>query len=75
MQRREGFDANDYEWLDNSTKKCITANWIEMGKVGPPKQQGECGSCYAHSSVAAIETLAAQQGHTMWMDQVPSYSE
>ena len=34
MQRREGFDANDYEWLDNSTKKCITANWLEMGKVG-----------------------------------------
>ena len=59
MQRRQGFDTNDYDWLD-SAPRCITANWYEMGKVSYPKQQGVCGSCYAHSTVAAIETLAAQ---------------
>lgn len=75
FQGRQGFDTNDYDWLDYSVKKCITVNWLEMGKVGSPKQQGVCGSCYAHSTVAALETLAAKQSHTMWMDEVPSYSE
>ena len=74
MWAEQNLDANNYEWLDNQ-KSCITVNWFDRGKVGPLKTQGECGSCYAHSAVAAIETLAAQQAHSMWPDDVPVYSE
>ena len=55
-----GMDFNNYEWLDAQHRCIKTENWLEKGKVGYPKQQGQCGSCYAHSTVAAIETLAAQ---------------
>lgn len=67
-------DLNNYAWLDEQPL-CITVDWFNKGKVSPPKQQGKCGSCYAHSAVAAIETLAAQQAGTYWMDEVPVYSE
>ncbi len=72
--RDYNWDANNYDWLDQAPK-CITANWLDDGKVGKPKRQGECGSCYAHSTIAAIESLAANEIDTMWMSEVPSYSE
>ena len=71
---QKGWDANNYEWLD-AQPDCITADWLDARKVGKVKKQGECGSCYAHSTVAAIETLAAQEKLTFFMSEVPSYSE
>ena len=53
-----GVDVNDYEWLD-ALEGCNSVDWLDDGKVGQPKVQGKCGSCYAHSAVAAIETFAA----------------
>jgi C1A family cysteine protease len=55
------FDYQDYEYIDKSLKTCGDhINWVEKGKVSDPKQQNTCGSCWAHSTIASIETLHAQ---------------
>jgi len=32
----EGFDVNNYTWLD-SQKKCLMVDWVREGKVGYPR--------------------------------------
>ena len=54
------FDYQDYEYIDTKLKTCGNAiDWVAKGKVGAPKQQSTCGSCWAHSTIASIETLHA----------------
>lgn len=38
-----------------------SVDWIEAGKVHPPKWQGECGSCWAFASTLVQESMEAIQ--------------
>lgn len=70
------FDYNDYRYIDESLKSCGTeVNWLTQGKVGKVKQQSTCGSCWAHSTIATVETMHAQQHSLNETDKVISFSE
>mmetsp|Transcript_38131 Transcript_38131/g.36482 ORF Transcript_38131/g.36482 Transcript_38131/m.36482 type:complete len:133 (-) Transcript_38131:588-986(-) len=54
------FDYNDYVFLD-SLKVCSEMDWVLLGKVGKVKDQLTCGSCWAHSALATVETEYAKK--------------
>jgi C1A family cysteine protease len=49
------------ETIFNQNKK-ITYNWNDTGLLSPVKNQGSCGSCWAFSTVSALETFMRING-------------
>ena len=72
--KTEGMSFNDYHWLDGQ-KKCLTVDWLADGKVGFVKNQMTCGSCWAFTTAAAIESMHAIKHHIYYQDEVLSLSE
>jgi C1A family cysteine protease len=47
--------VNHQKFVSNGAPVPNAVNWVTAGKVGPVKDQGQCGSCWAFSAVASME--------------------
>lgn len=48
----------------NVSASVLDVDWARDGFVSSVKGQGACGSCYAHSAIAALESVLMIQNNT-----------
>ena len=53
--------ATERRRLDDTTTPTDEHDWATMGLLGPIRNQGICGACWAFSSIGAIESAMAIQ--------------
>jgi C1A family cysteine protease len=55
--------TNGQKLVSNGAPIPNAVDWVTAGKVGPIKDQGQCGSCWAFSAIAAVESsIAIREG-------------
>lgn len=57
-------------YLETGVKRPASIDWRDQGKLTPIKNQGQCGSCWAFATVAAVEAQ-----HAIKKNQLVSLSE
>ncbi|EGT32164.1 hypothetical protein CAEBREN_11106 [Caenorhabditis brenneri] len=57
-------------YLESGVKRPASIDWRDQGKLTPIKNQGQCGSCWAFATVAAVEAQ-----HAIKKGQLVSLSE
>lgn len=73
VEKRSPYSGGEKYNLKNviyaAASKATTASlvdWTAEGVVTPVKNQGQCGSCWAHSAAEQIESQWVMQGNSIW---------
>lgn len=60
----------EWENVDTTFNKLgADIDWTVKGAVSPIKNQGQCGSCWAFSAVAILESFGLMKGQTVYLSE------